>query len=352
MKEIRHGIIGCGTIAKWHAFAVNELKEKSAVRLAGCADFNPAHAKSFAAQYENVKAFESVEEMLNSDEIDSVSICTPSGLHAEQAIMAAKAGKHIVVEKPMAITTEQLNAIEDACEKYNVTLTSVCQMRFYPAFARTKKAVESGELGKMVYGDAYMKFNRTREYYASAGWRGTWSMDGGGALMNQGIHGVDLLLYIMGDVKSVYARSSTLIHDIEVEDTAVAMIEYESGAMGVIQGSTAVYPAYPKIFQFNGERGSVHINESVFSEWKIEGEDVPSDVLLGPDPRIKAEFPHNNPLGSHTPQFADFFDAIRTGRKPMIDVKEGRRPVDLILAIYESSRTGKPIDMKEFTKRG
>ncbi len=348
---IKHGIIGCGLISKWHAYAINELSKTMPVCLAGCADVKIEFAQRFASEYEGVKAYETIDDMLASDDIDSVSICTPSGFHSDLAIRAAKAGKHIVVEKPMAITTEQLNDLQDACKKHNVILTSVSQMRYYPTILRARQAVQSGELGRMVSGDVYMKFFRSHEYYGNSGWRGTWKLDGGGALMNQGIHGVDQLLFIMGDVKTVYANCRTLARNIEVEDTAAAVLEYESGALGVIQGTTSVYPGYPKVFHFNGDKGTIHMEEKFFTEWNVEGKEKPADIVFDRADPNAANRPDANEWGTHIPQLTDFFSAIQEGRQPMIDVNEGRRPVDLILAIYESSRTGKPIDMKEFTAR-
>ena len=351
MNIIRHGIIGCGLISKWHAYAVNDLAKTMPVTLAGCADVKEEFAQRFASEYQGVKVYADIDAMLHSDEIDSVSICTPSGFHADLAIRAAKCGKHIVVEKPMAITTDQLNALQDACKENNVTLTSVSQMRFYPTILRARKAVQSGELGRMVSGDVYMKFYRSPEYYGNSGWRGTWKLDGGGALMNQGIHGIDQLLFIMGDVKTVYAHCRTLARNIEVEDTAAAVLEYESGAIGVIQGTTSVYPGYPKIFDFNGDKGTVRMEETHFTEWNIEGQEKPDDVVFSRADQSGANRPDAIEWDTHVAQFRDFFSALAEGRKPMIDVNEGRRPVDLLLAIYESSRTGRPVDMKEFVLR-
>ncbi len=347
MSKLRHGIIGCGLISTWHAYAINELSKTMPIQLVGAADVRLESARDFCAKY-GVQAYETIEDMLNSDEIDSVSICTPSGFHANLAMQAAKHGKHIVVEKPMAITTEQLNALEDTCKQNHVILTSISQMRFLPNIQRARKAVQGGELGKMLCGDVYMKFYRSPEYYGQSNWRGTWKLDGGGALMNQGIHGIDQLLYIMGPVKSVYARCKTLARKIEVEDTASVVLEYESGALGVIQGTTSVYPGYPKIFDFNGELGTIKMEEKHFIEWKVKGKGTPSDIVFTRADPNGANRPDGNDMGEHIPQLNDFFCSILENRPPMIDVKEGRRPVDLILAIYESSRT----DMKEFANRG
>ncbi|MBR5264686.1 MAG: Gfo/Idh/MocA family oxidoreductase, partial [Clostridia bacterium] len=253
-RKIGFGIIGCGVIADFHANALFGLSEEAV--LVGVADARLPAAERFAKE-KQVRAFASVEEMLACPEIDVVTICVPSGLHAELAIKAANAGKHIIVEKPMAITKEQLDAMEEACTRNGVMLSSVAQSRFTSGVRKAKQAIEDGYLGKMVCADVYMKFNRTQEYYNTGGWRGTKAMDGGGALMNQGIHGVDLLLYLAGDVKSVYAVSKTLARQIEVEDTLSAVLEFKSGATGVIQATTSVYPGYPRRLELNGDKGTI-----------------------------------------------------------------------------------------------
>ncbi|MPM59917.1 Glucose--fructose oxidoreductase [bioreactor metagenome] len=290
--------------------------------------------------------------MLADENIDAVSICTPSGFHSDLAVKAATHGKHIVVEKPMAITHDQLNAIIDVCEEHHVKLSSVAQLRFSDTINRTKEAVQSGRLGRMVCGDCYMKFYRSPEYYGGSGWRGTKKLDGGGALMNQGIHGIDIMEYIMGPVKSVYALTKTLARNIEVEDTAVAVVEYESGAIGVIEGTTSVYPGYPKKFEFHGSKGTIKLEEHAFTEWSIEGEEKPADITYGScSDDTSASRPDSISCEGHIAQIGDLIDSIVENRRPFIDQYEGRKPVDLILAIYESGMTGKPVDLKEFRSR-
>ena len=181
-----------------------------------------------------------------------VCVCTPSGNHGEVTIAAAEAGIHVLCEKPIEITDEKLTAMIDACRKHGVKLGGIFQRRTLPAAIKTREAIQSGKLGKMVLGDAYLKYYRSPEYYKSAGWRGTWELDGGGALMNQGIHGIDLITWMMGDVHSVVAKCGTLVRDIEVEDTAVAIVKYKNGAYGVIQGTTSVYPGLDTRFEVHG----------------------------------------------------------------------------------------------------
>ena len=340
-RKIGFGIIGCGVIADFHANALFGLSEEAV--LVGVADARLPAAERFAKE-KQVRAFASVEEMLACPEIDVVTICVPSGLHAELAIKAANAGKHIIVEKPMAITKEQLDAMEEACERNGVMLSSVAQSRFTSGVRKAKQAIEDGYLGKMVCADVYMKFNRTQEYYNTGGWRGTKAMDGGGALMNQGIHGVDLLLYLAGDVKSVYAVSKTLARQIEVEDTLSAVLEFKSGATGVIQATTSVYPGYPRRLELNGDKGTIVLEEGNLIRWDMEDTTLPA-VTLKSNVRSSASTPTDFSADNHTKQFKDVIQALRGGTKPLVDLREGRRAVDLILAIYKSAEERRVIEL-------
>jgi UDP-N-acetyl-2-amino-2-deoxyglucuronate dehydrogenase len=287
-------------------------------------------------------AEESTEALLSREDIEIVSICTPSGFHAIDAIKAAKAGKHVIVEKPMAITHEQINDILKACAENNVKMQVISQMRFKENVLKTKQAIESGKLGKLVLGDVSMKYFRSQEYYDTGGWRGTWKLDGGGALMNQGIHGIDTLQFLMGPIKSVYALAKTLARKIEVEDTAVAVVEYENGAIGTITGATSVYPGIPRRFEINGTEGSIVLTEDTITLWEIKGE-----------PKVEIEEkkrgmnsssdPTAFGIEGHVLQFEDMADALINNREPKVNQYEGKKPVEIILAIYESEKTGKKV---------
>ncbi len=340
-KPIGFGIVGCGVIADFHANALADLPGDAC--LVGVADVRPQTAAAFAERH-GVRAFASVEELLACPDVDVVNICTPSGFHADTAVAAANAGKHIIVEKPMAITAEQLDRIQDACEKNRVLLSAVAQSRFAQGVRMTKDALDEGRLGKLVCADIYMKYHRSQEYYDSGGWRGTKAVDGGGALMNQGIHGVDLLLYLAGDVKSVYALSKTLTRKIEVEDTLSAVLEFRSGALGVIQATTSVSPGYPRRLELNGDEGSIALEETSIVRWDLPNGET-QDVVSQSAVRSSASVPTALSTYGHTQQFADVVRALRTGAKPLIDLREGRRPVDLILAIYRSAAEHRPIDL-------
>lgn len=339
MGKLGFGIIGCGMIANWHASAIEEIEE---AELRGVFGATKAETDAFAEKRGTV-AYYNLDDLLKNDDINIVCICTPSGLHADLAINAANAKKHIVIEKPMAITKEQLDSIISACEANGVKATVISQLRFTDAIKKVKSAIDSGLLGKIFVANAHMKFYRSPEYYKKASWRGTWALDGGGALMNQGIHGIDMLTYLAGPVKSVYGVCKTLLHNIEVEDTAQMLVEFESGAMGTIEGTTSVNPGYPRIIEICGEKGSVALREDKIIRWDIAGSESQVD---------KTQSNHNsfNDPAAFSPehhilQLRDFINAIKNNDKPLVDLYEGRRAVDIILAAYESNRLGKRVEL-------
>lgn len=341
MKKLGFGIVGCGMISEWHARAIAEI---DGIYLVGVTDVNKSSRERLAKKY-GVRAFDTYEQMLNCAEIDVVCICTPSGLHAPLAIQAAKAGKHIIVEKPMALNLEEADQMIHACEENRVKLSVISQLRFTEAIGRLKEAVDKGLLGRLVMGNIYMKYYRSQEYYDSSSWRGTWKMDGGGALMNQGIHGIDLLQYIMGKVKSVFAYARTLARNIEVEDTAVAVLEFDNGALGTIQGTTSVYPGFPRVLEINGSKGTIALEEDSIIRWEIEGLAPPEGVVIGKTSANSARNPSDFSIEGHVMQIKDMAQAIWEDRKPLVDQYEGRKPIEIIMAIYESSRTGKMVTL-------
>ncbi|HHV96365.1 MAG TPA: Gfo/Idh/MocA family oxidoreductase [Clostridiaceae bacterium] len=340
MGRLKFGIIGCGLISNWHADAILRIAD---AELVAATDVSEKSRKAFSEKY-NVKVYDTVEELL-ADNVDVVSICTPSGLHAPLAIQAINAGKHVIIEKPMAITLEQADEIIEAAEKNDVKVSVISQLRFSNAVQRVKRAINENLLGKLVSGDVYMKFYRSQEYYDQSGWRGTWKMDGGGALMNQGIHGIDLLCYLMGPVKYVHGFTRTLVRNIEVEDTASAILEYENGALGVIQGTTSIYPGLPRRIEISGDKGTVILEEDKIVKWCIEGQETPADLVSESSTTRSFSDPAAFGIEGHLLQISDMVDAIKSNRRPMVDQYEGRKPVELILAIYESSRTGKTVKL-------
>ena len=329
-------IVGSGAIAQTHAEAIAFLEGAHLVGVYGSV---AAQAEEFASKY-NCKCYETPEAMLADTDVDIVSICTPSGLHEQYAVMAANAKKHVVTEKPMAITGEQLDRMIESVERNGVKCAVIVQKRFSEAVTKVKNAIDQGLLGKIHCADCIIRYYRTEAYYAQGGWRGTWALDGGGALMNQGIHGVDLVQYLMGGVRSVYAYCRTVSRPIETEDHAYILAQYRNGAMGVIHSSTVCWPGQPCTITICGEKGSVTLQEDTVIAWDVEGVSFALDKTTSVGAfRNVMDFPIEN----HVAQLQDLVDAIRADKKPVVDVYEGRKAVDIILAAYASSRTGKEI---------
>ena len=333
------GVIGCGMIANFHAKAIADLENG---RLAACFDMFPQSADKFA-NANSCKAYHDLSEMLADPDVQVVTICTPSGAHMEPAVQAAEAGKHVIVEKPLEITLDRCDRIIQACESNGVTLGTIFPSRFHRSSQLLKQAVESGRFGHLTLGDSYVKWFRTQEYYDSGAWRGTWQLDGGGALMNQAIHSVDLLTWLMGPAKSITAHTATLAHErIEVEDVAIATIQFQSGALGVIEATTAAFPGYLKRIELHGSSGSAVMEEEDIVKWDF-AEETPEDAKLkeemagatqtGGGAADPAAIGHHG----HTELFRDVLHAIESGGTPAVDGHEGRRSVEIILAIYQAA---------------
>lgn len=342
MKKMRFAIVGAGVISPLHARAIVSHPE---AELTAIVDEVEEKAEALAREFGSPPTYRNVEQLLKEGEADAVCVCVPSGLHRDITVAAARAGKHVFCEKPLGITAKDMDEMIEACRSNGVKLATVFQKRTTREALLTKKAIVEGKLGKLVLGDAYLKYFRSREYYKSAGWRGTWALDGGGALMNQGVHGVDIIRWMMGDVESVFAYASPLIHDIEVEDTAVAVVKYANGAYGVIQGATTVNPGQEARFEIHGEHGSIVYGDSGFKVWKtVDDALAPTDTPQGTadgtdDPRaISAD--------GHYMLIDDLIGAVKENREPLISGEEARKSVDLILAIYESARTGKEVKLQ------
>ena len=250
--------MGCGAVADYHARAIASLER---AELVGVADKSPERAEAFAEKY-GTKAYSNYAEMLADPEIDAVCICTPSGMHAQNSLDALASKKHVVVEKPMALCTSDADKMIAACRESGCLLTVICQLRFSNGVQKLKALVEEGTFGSLGLCDLYMKYWRSPGYYASSPWKGSREMDGGGALMNQGIHGVDALLYILGDAKLLSGKTKTIYHDIEVEDTAVATLEFECGALGVIEASTCSYPGFSRRIEICESQGAATLREN------------------------------------------------------------------------------------------
>ena len=276
-----------------------------------------------------------------------VTIGSVSGVHLEHATAAAQAGKHIICEKPLEVTPVRIDEMIKICKEYSVMLSGIFPRRFNDCTHIFKEAIDSGRLWKVVLCDTAIKWWRTQEYYDSGAWRGTWELDGGGALMNQSIHTIDLMLYLMGDVKSVSASGGLEAHEgIEVEDVAVAMVEFESGARGVIQASTACYSntGLPASIHICGNQGSIMMVDDKFSIWDIKESESGDDGILekygleSSKSGAGAADPKAIDFQWHQRNFENALNALSNDEKPEVDGKEGRRAVELICAIYESIR--------------
>ena len=341
------GIVGCGMIANFHAKAIGDIKGANVV---ACFDNFPKSAQRFA-KANGCTPYESMKDMLADPKVDIVTICTPSGAHMEPAVAAAKAGKHVIVEKPLEITLKRCDKIIEACEKNGVVCSAIFPSRFHESSKLMKKAVDKKKFGTLAMADAYVKWFRTQEYYDSGAWRGTWALDGGGALMNQAIHSVDLLAWLMGDVESITAHTATLAHKrIEVEDVAVATLKFANGALGTIEASTAAYPGYLKKIELYGSKGSAVLEEEDIKIWDFEKPTAADKALLKKmKGKTKSGGGAADPTAighhGHTEQFKDVLKAIKGGKKPAIDGYEGRRSVEIILAIYKAAETGKAVPL-------
>lgn len=326
-------IIGCGVISTVHAKAIGGISNAT---LYGVYDQNYQRAAEFAGSY-GCRVFETIEEVFNDGNVDIVNICTHSSSHAELAIAAANSGKHVIVEKPMAINNEDAKAVVATQALNNVKICVVSQLRFSDEIEAARNAIKQGLCGKLVLCSLSMRYYRSSEYYAAGGWRGKWATDGGGALMNQGIHGIDLLCYLCGNIKSVRAFYKTLVHEIETEDTICAAVEFENGALGVIEASTAVKPGYPRRLEVSGSEGSITLTEDVISEWQVKA-DKPllsrgSGIDTSSDPS-KLDFT------GHRMQFENLLAAISGDQQLLVDANEGKKAVDVILAVYRSAQLG------------
>ncbi|MFA6568425.1 MAG: Gfo/Idh/MocA family oxidoreductase [Victivallales bacterium] len=344
MRKVKFGIIGTGAIAKMHAEA---LRLTDNAELYIVYDKIPERAAAFAQKH-NCRMVSSFDELLSSD-VEAVTIATPSGLHAEVAIPAARAGKHILCEKPLEVTVSKTNDLVRACESSNVRLSAVFQSRFSHAVQTIRKAVDAGRFGEPVLAAASVRWYRNPEYYASAGWRGTWALDGGGALMNQGIHTVDLLVYFNGDVSEVTGRIARLMHkSIEVEDTVVAMLKFKNNSLGTIEASTACAPGFPRRVELSGTKGSVMLEDDRIIRWTFaderpEDEEIRRVCGLGEGQRGGSSDPSAISPEGHGRQISELAEAILNGHGLTTPGAEGKRAVELICAVYESARTGTTI---------
>ena len=349
MAEYRFGIIGSGMISEFHAKAIEEIDN---ARIAAFYDVVPEAAQRQATAH-NADAELDFGTFLARDDIDIVTICTPSGAHLGPCIDAIRAGKQVICEKPLEITPERCDQIIGAAREAGVKLATIFPSRFEESSKVMRRAVDDGKFGRLVLCEAYVKWWRSQKYYDSGDWRGTWKLDGGGALMNQSVHDIDLLQWIAGPVMKVTANVATICHHgIEVEDTAVASLVFASGALGTIVGTTGAWPGHLKRIELYGEKGSAIMEDKDIVCWKFDP-DTPEDE------RIRTQFaqtrsaeggggaaaPENIAHENHRRQFVDFIKSIDLDLDPLVTGEEGRKSVEIICAIYQSAKQQRPVEL-------
>lgn len=330
------GLIGGGNITETHARAARAVP---GVEIAAIYGTNEAKVSRLCREHGG-KPYSDFDQFLAHHPMDLVVIGSPSGMHAAQGIAAARRGLHILTEKPIDITTERADALISEAESAGVKLGVFFQDRCKADVLRVKKALDAGVLGHPILADARVKWYRPPEYYSSSRWRGTWALDGGGALINQAVHTLDLLLWLFGNVVSVQASSKAALHAIEVEDTLVALLQFANGALGVLQATTSVYPGYPRRLELTGSQGTMIIEQDRLLAADLRN--PPEDLLHGgeADQNSSAFSPVVSDVRGHQSVLEDFLKSIHTNTSPSCDGREGRRSLALVEAIYAACRTG------------
>jgi len=357
-ETLRFGVVGCGAIHGTHADGIKGIEN---AELIGFYDILPEKACA-AAEKHGAYAAKSLPDLM--ERVDAICVCVPSGDHATVGVEAAKAGKHVVCEKPIDVTVPAARSLIRACGEAGVTLTVISQHRFAKDIQQVRTAAQSGSLGPLIAGDMYNKWFRTQAYYDSGDWRGTIKLDGGGCLMNQGVHYVDMLQWIMGGVRAVRAQTRTVSHvRIEVEDIANAMIEFENGAVGIIQASTSYYPGLAERLEIHGQWGTAIIEGDRLKVWEVD-EKAAAEGLYGrgvqaqPTPNIQTHGDAKDGTGAADPsaiwseqhrlQLDDFTKAVLGRNSPFITGEMAIEPLKVILAVYESARrNGERVELAE-----
>lgn len=341
---MKFGIVGSGMIAGTHAKAIAAMSGGS---LHSVYNRNAEGARRLATEH-GATAFSDMDAFLSDPELDIVTVCTPSGAHFDPALAAIRAGKHVIVEKPLEVTLERVDELMAAAAEHGVTLASVLNRRFNPAMDVFKQAVDAGRFGKLTSASCYVKWFRDQAYYDSAAWRGTWALDGGGVLMNQAIHAIDSLIHLAGPVAAVHGNCACLAHEgIEVEDTAVAIVEFANGARGVIEASTCTWSkdGHPVRIQLAGTDGSVFLADESFEVWDFRNAQaadagIRNHLMKKDVSGLGANIPSAIGFEQHQRNFEEIVSAIRDGREASTSASVARRAIEVICAIYESARNG------------
>ncbi len=345
-SKLRIGIVGCGTIADIHAQAIKQSEKLELISVFSRTENN---ARAMSEKYK-VRWQTNWDAFIADPELDAVSICTPSGNHMDYGEQAAQSGKHVIVEKPIEVTLERAKRLIRVCEENKVALAVIYQSRFIPEIKELKRKLDEQVIGNLCVGDAHIKWFRDQDYYDSGAWRGTLALDGGGVLINQAIHTIDLLQWFMGDVESIYGITGTLTHKrLEGEDNAVAVIKYKSGALGVIEGSTSIQPALPRSIGLHGENGTIWLNGDDVKIIKAD-EKVPEKQEINSTASGASSPLAGFSIDPHRFQFESIADAISEGREPPVSGKESLKSLAIVLAIYESSKSNVPVNMDDFIR--
>jgi UDP-N-acetyl-2-amino-2-deoxyglucuronate dehydrogenase len=336
------GLIGGGNISETHARAARAIPD---VEIAAIFGTNTEKVGRLCREYGG-KSFFNFDDFLAYRPMELVAIGSPSGLHADQGIAAARHGLHVLTEKPIDITVERADTLIAETSEVGVKLGVFFQDRCKPDILSVKNAVDAGALGRPILVDARVKWYRPPEYYSNSRWRGTLGLDGGGALINQAVHTLDLMLWIFGEVKAVQAICKTALHAIEAEDTLIAMLEFANGALGVLQATTSVFPGFPRRLELSGSEGTLIIEQDRLLTADLKS--PPPDLLKSSevDKNLSSYSPMVSDARGHRAVLEDFLRAIRTNTKPRCDGQEGRRSLALVQMIYEACRTGKRVSAK------
>lgn len=341
-KKFKIGIIGIGTIADIQAQAI---QASSNLELVSAYSRNEKHVKKFGNKY-GISAFSDWEEFINDPNLAIVSICTPNGTHLDYGERSAKAKKHVIVEKPIEITLERAGQLIEICKLNKVALAVIYQNRFIEGMNNLKKMLDNNELGKLFMGDAYIKWYRSQEYYDSGDWRGSLALDGGGVLINQAIHTIDLLQWLMGDVDSIFGQTGTFIHELQGEDNAVATLRFKNGAIGVVQASTSIQPSQSRRIEIHGENGTVMIDGETITVSLADDK----DLFKSKESSIKDSSGSSSPLGGfsitpHKKQFDAIAEAIYNQTDPPVSGEESLKSLAIVLGIYESAKNNTLVNL-------
>ena len=343
--KVKIGLVGCGKIAQTHAAALASLEE---AEFTACCDADEGRARELAGKYNVPHVFSDIDALFRSGTVEAVCVCTPHPTHGPIVVAAAEAGIHALCEKPLTVDLAEANRMVEAADRAGIAFGGIFQRRFWPAAQRIRSAIDAGKLGTVTLGECAVRIWRPESYFAQDAWRGKWATEGGGVLMNQAVHAIDLLQWYMGPIKEVFGRYSTFVHGayIDVEDTAVATLVGTNGALATIQAASTYTPTFGFRVAVHGTSGATTSvwempegTEGVNDVWNIPGEEAQQHDWQT-DPQPGRGFP-----GFHYLQIQDFLQAIRDKRPPAVTGAEARKALEIILAIYESSRTGRVVTL-------